>query len=363
MGQIERIYLLHQLFSTHRHGLAMERLAEELQTPVITIRRDLLFLRDTLGAPLVLEGDPSPKWRYVHGENDAPFQLPGVWLDADELFALLLALQLIEDRGGRGLSKLLGPLQQRLEKLLGHKVQRLGRLCVLRVQARRANQLVFRLVVQALLDARKIEFDYWARGSGKDQHWRVSPQRMLHHREHWYLDASDRKKGGKVFRFSIDRIRKLVVTEDETQDIPLDQLEDPKGPGYGIMAGPIVDEAVLVFSAEVAPWVGDEEWHPKQRKRELPGGRLELIVPYSRSRELLMDVMRYGPDAEVIGPPALREEMAELTARLAGVYRPVEEKSRHLERGGQSEDTGKAKKARTVRRKPRPEGPGSPDML
>jgi predicted DNA-binding transcriptional regulator YafY len=34
-----------------------------------------------------------------------------------------------------------------------------------------------------------------------------------------------------------------------------------------------------------------------------------LRVPYSNSRELLMDVMKYGPDAEVMAPLPLREEM------------------------------------------------------
>jgi predicted DNA-binding transcriptional regulator YafY len=39
-------------------------------------------------------------------------------------------------------------------------------------------------------------------------------------------------------------------------------------------------------------------------------------VPYSNARELLMDVLRYGPDAEVAAPPALREE-AKILLRLA----------------------------------------------
>lgn len=202
MGQTERIYLLHRLFSTHRLGLGMERIAEALGCAVITVRRDLQFLRDTLRAPLVLEGDPRPKWRYVSKEGEPPFQLPRVWLEPDELYALLFALQLIGGEGKLGLGKLLGPLQLRLEKLLGTKVQRLNRLSVLRVQARRSNQVVFRLVVQAVLDARILEFCYLARRSGKDQAWRVSPQRLIHHRDCWYLDASNRQKGGKVYRFS-----------------------------------------------------------------------------------------------------------------------------------------------------------------
>jgi predicted DNA-binding transcriptional regulator YafY len=47
------------------------------------------------------------------------------------------------------------------------------------------------------------------------------------------------------------------------------------------------------------------------RKHAQPGG-YELKVPYSKSRELLMDVLKYGPDAEVVAPLPLREEMKSL---------------------------------------------------
>jgi predicted DNA-binding transcriptional regulator YafY len=56
-------------------------------------------------------------------------------------------------------------------------------------------------------------------------------------------------------------------------------------------------------------WVADEHWHSQQEGQFLPDGRYELRVPYSNSRELLMDVMKYGPDAEVVAPLPLREEM------------------------------------------------------
>jgi predicted DNA-binding transcriptional regulator YafY len=36
----------------------------------------------------------------------------------------------------------------------------------------------------------------------------------------------------------------------------------------------------------------------------------ELQVPYSDSRELAMDILKYGPDVEVIAPPELRRLVA-----------------------------------------------------
>ena len=55
--------------------------------------------------------------------------------------------------------------------------------------------------------------------------------------------------------------------------------------------------------------MADEHWHSQQQGRYLADGRYELKVPYSAPRELLMDVLRYGADAEVLDPPSLRSEM------------------------------------------------------
>ena len=59
-------------------------------------------------------------------------------------------------------------------------------------------------------------------------------------------------------------------------------------------------------------WVADERWHSQQQGRFLPDGRYELKVPYSGTRELLMDVLNYGSDAEIVEPPALREQVRAL---------------------------------------------------
>ncbi|MEO7936341.1 MAG: WYL domain-containing protein, partial [Dokdonella sp.] len=67
-------------------------------------------------------------------------------------------------------------------------------------------------------------------------------------------------------------------------------------------------------------WVADEHWHSQQEGHWLSDGRYELKVPYSNSRELLMDVLKYGPDAEVVSPVSLREEMRILLQLAIGSY-------------------------------------------
>lgn len=65
-----------------------------------------------------------------------------------------------------------------------------------------------------------------------------------------------------------------------------------------------------------------EVWHPRQEQTWLPDGRLELRVPFTHERELVMDVLRHGSHVEVVAPPALRHAVAQELRRAARRYAP-----------------------------------------
>jgi proteasome accessory factor C len=64
--------------------------------------------------------------------------------------------------------------------------------------------------------------------------------------------------------------------------------------------------AVLRFSRERARRVADERWHPQQGGQFLADGRYELRIPYRNHRELVMDILRHGPEIKVVAPDPLR---------------------------------------------------------
>jgi proteasome accessory factor C len=55
--------------------------------------------------------------------------------------------------------------------------------------------------------------------------------------------------------------------------------------------------------------VAEEQWHPQQTGVWQADGCYLLSVPYGRSEELLGDILRLGPQAEVIEPAELRGEI------------------------------------------------------
>jgi predicted DNA-binding transcriptional regulator YafY len=319
----ERILALHRKLKAARRPIALKTLQDELGCARATLYRDLAFLRDALGAPLLLGGEPSSA-RYIERDGDT-FELPGLWLSSDELHALVALYEMATRSSGAGpLNEALAPLKGRIEKLLAAESGRPGwpegRVRVVASAARRIDESVFRAVASAVLGGHRLRFSYSARSTGRSGERTVSPQRLVHYRDNWYLDAWDHGRDA-LRSFAVDRIAGPEPLQQEAQLIPADQLDAHLVGGYGIFSGPVRATAVIRFSAKAARWVADERWHSRQEGRWLPDGSYELRLPYSNPRELLGDVLRHGGDAEIIEPLALREEAKSMLALALANYR------------------------------------------
>jgi proteasome accessory factor C len=156
----------------------------------------------------------------------------------------------------------------------------------------------------------EIEIDYHSRGRDARTRRIVSPQRIVHYRDNWYLDAWCHSR--KALRsFAVDRVHEARELEEKADSIPDDKLDEHFASAYGIFAGKADKTAVLRFSAERARWIADERWHPQQIGQFLTDGRFELRIPYRDPRELVMDILRHGPEVEVAAPESLRTTVVE----------------------------------------------------
>ena len=320
MDRYERINALHRHLKAARYPVAVTWLQEELDCSRATVYRDLAFLRDVLMAPL--EGDGEAGFRYAGTESDR-FELPGLWLSSEELHALLASQQLLARTGGGVLSGVLAPLQQRIESLLsaqaGVSTWPVDRVRVIPHRGRKLDEASFRTVASAVLGRKQLAFEYRARSTDEATKRTVSPQRITHYRDNWYLDAWDHGRDG-VRSFAVDRVHHARLLDATARDVPDSELDDQLAASYGIFSGAPKGWATILFSAKAARWVADEHWHSKQQGRFLADGRYELKVPYSVSRELLMDVLHYGSDAEIVEPASLREQAKALLSLALSNY-------------------------------------------
>ncbi|RRN59165.1 YafY family transcriptional regulator [Pseudoxanthomonas sp. SGNA-20] len=320
MDRYERINALHRILKAARYPVTVPRLQEELGCSRATVYRDLAFLRDALMAPV--EGDGEAGFRYAAAESER-FELPGLWLSSEELYALLASQQLLRRTGAGVLSSVLAPLQQRIEGLLaaqaGTSRWPVERVRVIPHRGRRLDETSFRTVASAVLERKRLAFEYRARSTDEITRRKVSPQRITHYRDNWYLDAWDHEREG-LRSFAVDRISQARLLDEPAHDVEDGVLDQHFASSYGIFSGEPKGWATIVFSPKVARWVADEHWHSRQQGRFLPDGRYELKVPYSVSRELLMDVLHYGADAEIVEPAVLREQAKSLLSLALAQY-------------------------------------------
>lgn len=318
MNRAERIYRLHTLLKRGR-PISLLRLREELQASRATVNRDLGYLRDFMGAPVVYSRERNG---YHYAADSLEFELPGLWFNDSELYALLASEQLLEAVQPGLLSPYLGPLRTRIRKLLeqgGHSAEVVTARVMLQPFARRrANEEIFAGVSAAVLNATTLRLTYDGRERAAVTERRVHPYRLLHYCDNWYLIAWC-EQARDLRTFSLDRIRTATTDSGALRAADELQLDRYLGASFGIFTGEASAWAVLRFSPQRARWVADEIWHPDQIGQWL-GDTYELQVPYSDARELMMDILKYGPDVKVVAPDELRALVAERLRLAAAGY-------------------------------------------
>jgi len=321
MERIERFYQIQQLLQSSR-AVSMRRFIEELGVSRATINRDIEYLRDRFNAPI--EWDRTRRgYRLEQQPGETPWSLPGLWFSAAEVHALLTMEALLEDLQPGLLAPHLRPLRERIRRLLGstdHSADSITRrIRLLGMATRPYATRHFEVIASALLDRRQVAIGHYNRQS--DEHTRrvVSPQRLVNYRGNWYMDAWCHLRGA-LRSFAVDAIESVEALDEPAQELPDETMEPFFASAYGIFTGESTAVAVLRFTPKAARWVANEQWHPQQQGRFDDAGHYLLELPYANDTELVMDILRYGPDVEVVGPPTLRERTRERLAEALAVY-------------------------------------------
>jgi len=311
VDRTERFYTIDRLLRSRRKA-SLRQLMEELEVSRATVRRDLEYMRDRMAAPIVWDAAQRGYcYRPESTGDDDRYALPGLWFNASEVYALLTMDHLLSSLQPGLLEPHIQPLRERIRRLLGsgqHPAQEVEkRIRILYMASRQIDTRVFASIANALMGRHQLFIIHLNRRSNLRTERVVSPQRLAHYRDNWYLDCWCHLRKG-LRSFAVDAIAGAELKEDQAaKEISDTELEKVLGAGYGIFAGDRTHQAVLRFTPEAARWVASEKWHSQQESTVEPDGSYRLSVPYAKETELVMDILRHGSDVEVLSPPSLRQ--------------------------------------------------------
>ena len=321
MDRTERFHLIDQLLNSHR-SVTREKFLEVLEVSPATFKRDLEYLRDRLGAPIIWDRQVRGYCYERNDEADA-FQLPGLWFNNTEIQALLTMEALLDNLQPGTLSAHVAPLRSRIRMLLDsgdHDVEQISqRIRIMPQAAKSYSSDVFETVCHALLNRKRLDIDYYGRQTDSVTSRTLSPQRLVYYRDNWYLDAWCHLRNG-LRSFSLDAMRSVDLNAEAADEVSEAVLNQELESGYGIFSGKADKWALLRFQPSLSRWVSREKWHPDQEGSFDKQGCYLLKVPYNQDTELQMDILKYGDGVEVIEPPQLRNRIQERIASMARCY-------------------------------------------
>jgi len=283
-----------------------------------TVQRDIDYLRDQCGAPIVY--DRVEKGYYYEDET---WMLPSVVLSEGELLALLLGSRVLEQYRGTPVAGELHRLFAKLTELLPDKISLRPELLFSRFSfttppAKPVDPAVWGTVVRGLLDQRTLKIRYRRFGEQTRQRkWsRINPLHIANLQGEWYVFAVHAGYDD-VRQFALPRIEAAKMT-DTRFDMPPDfDAEALLAGTFRRFAGDGKTHKVrLLFDREVAEWVTDRQWHPEQKLKRRRNGDIELSFPASGLFEVQRWVLSWGAWVRVLAPDALREALAEEIRRI-----------------------------------------------
>ncbi len=326
-----RLALIDELLQ--KEGLVnFDRLLKEVQCSAPTLKRDLRYLRDQLGAPIVYTRAQNGYY-YSHetkatSKKIAKFrpELPAAWYTPDEMTVLLTVYQMfdkLEAQPGSLLAGEMRPIKARLLSLvMAEKIEvkeLLRRVKVINPQFKAPELPYFHAVGQALSLRRRLRMTYFTRTRGTESDREISPLRMVNYRHRWYVEAwchtTDSLK-----TFSIENIRAAEILTKRCKVVAMRDIEEQFDRTYGIFSGKQEERQTAVIEVDevMTPYVRNEVWHEDQKTTFHDNGSMTLEVPFAKEPELATRVIGLGSHAKVVMPETLKDYVRqELAAALA----------------------------------------------
>jgi proteasome accessory factor B len=298
------------------------RLAEEWEVSDKTIQRDIEYLRDQLDAPIAY--DPL-KHGYFYTEPS--FSLPAMSLSESDLFSVCVAQTVLSQFRNTPLFKKLSSVFEKIrdslpDKTAVHPSWMDERILVFPEPATKVNAAIWDTLAKAIRDNRRLSITHAPPGGkGTDASPRtVDPYYLVSYKGEWYLSSYCHLRKS-IRTFGVSRITKAAIL-DESFSMPAKMTKERMfGDQFGIIWKDKFHKVRIRFAPEVAPYIRERQWHPMQKIKDLRTGGIIVEFTTNHLNEVKDWVLSWGPNATVLGPPALVEKVCRELKKAGENYR------------------------------------------
>lgn len=319
VSQFERITCIDRTLR-ERGDLRCQEIADRYEVSTRQIKRDIEYMRDRLGAPIVYhrKGDI---YRY-----DKPFD---TLLFADEklliFYALLKSLALNEHYVPVVSTDLLAEVESHISDDYRPVAERISYALSI---SESIDMEDFTTISQAMLLGDRLDIEYESAGGDRTQR-SVEPKRLVNYGGRWYVIAFDLLRDD-LRTFHLSRLVRCAASHERATfgDTPTNRaaVDAYVASGFGMFNGAETKEATVRIHGTAAAIVARQTWHPAQRITRCTTADgvpyTDITVPVSHWQELLGRVLSFGSAAEALAPEEFRElwkaEVEKMTRR-AGV--------------------------------------------
>lgn len=315
--QMARIIEVARLIHSQPCKWTRPLLAERFDVNKTTIQRDIDLLRDM---EIVIV--PRGKQGY---EIISEFFLPPLNLDLKEALALVTAASFYratEDKQSievlnSAIHKITSGLPKQTNDTLNQIVSQIE-VPPQQVSPTDEDEQYKEMLYQAIREKTRVTIEYNSFSSGEKTRHRLAPYAVLFRKSAWYV-IGHTGTSERILTFRINRIESLKMTH-AGYTIPEDfSVQEYLDKSWDVMLGPDT-HVVILFAPRIAPLIREVNWHSTQQLQELDDGTLRFEATVAGWQEIGWWVLRWGHEAEVVRPKALRKWVAQTAQEMVTLY-------------------------------------------
>lgn len=318
------LFRIQQIDTLIRNGACpnVPDLARRLEVSRRTIERDIEYLRDVFGAPIVYD-----RRRNGYRYTDDTFTLPGFQLSEDEAAALMISAKLLSEFENTPMAALAQRVMVRLAQLLPEQLyvdaSAFSEALLFAPRARthesKVSHEVFTLLQQGILKRRRLSIQYFSGHRRADTLRQIDPYCLYYGDGSWYVIGYCHTRND-VRIFALQRIKAAKLT-GETFEKPADfSVRDYMRGAWRVFRGQAPVDAVLRFTPEVAHLIRERAWHPDQQLEIQDDGSVILRLSIAPTTDFVRWILSWGDRCRVLKPKRLVQMVRDEVERMGRVY-------------------------------------------